>query len=451
MEEGRASMVALWASVESELRASLGERNYLAWIEPVELIPAENELVLKVPSVFFQSWIERYFLSAIRGAVEKHLGRPCPIRFAVAQDRAAVRAEHTRRLAQPTAERRPVRAARIGKLNEQFTFDTFIVGASNKMAYSAAYSVCERPGRSFNPVVFHGGVGLGKTHLINAIAHETLRRRPRAFVACLSAESFMNQLINALRRDEMNQFRERFRRVDALILDDIHFLSGKERTQEEFFHTFNALHSAEKQIVLTSDQPPSAIVGIEKRLRSRFEGGLIADIHPPTHEMRVAIVHAKAARKGVELPPEVADVLVRRSGVSVREIEGALNRVIGLAGVRGVPLDVQLAVDAVGPLEARREMVSVEAIQQTVSHRFGLQISDLTSRRRGRQVSFPRQIAMYLSRTVAQASYPRIAQEFGNRDHTTVMYAVRTIESRRARDAAVDQVLVGIESELRDG
>ncbi len=207
---------------------------------------------------------------------------------------------------------------------------------------------------------------------------------------------------------------------------------------------------SEKQIVLTSDQPPSAIVGIEKRLRSRFEGGLIADIHPPTREMRVAIVHAKANRKGVEVPPDVAEVLVRRSGVSVRELEGALNRVIGMADVRGVPLTVALANDALGPLDAHRPGVSVESIQQTVSHRFGLQISDLTSRRRGRQISFPRQIAMYLSRTVAQASYPRIAQEFGNRDHTTVMYAVRTIEDRRSKDAAVDQVLVGIEAELRE-
>lgn len=444
-------MVELWASVSAELRTELGERNYLAWIEPVQAVPAEHELVLQVPSMFFQSWIERYFLTAISTAVEKRNGGPCPIRFAISPDRAAVRAEHDRRLTPAPSERRPVRAPRFGKLNPQFTFDTFVIGSSNAMAHRAAISVCERPGRAFNPVVLHGGVGLGKTHLINAIAHELLRRRARAFVVCLSAESFMNQMIISLRRDEMNQFRERFRRVDALILDDIHFLSGKERTQEEFIHTFNALHTAGKQIVLTSDQPPSAIVGIEKRLRSRFEGGLMAEIHPPTHEMRVAIVHSKAALRGITLSPEVAEVLVRRSGVSVREIEGALNRVVGLADARNIPITVDLAVDAVRPLEARREMVSVAAIQQAVSDRFGLQVSDLTSRRRGRQVSLPRQIAMYLSRTVAQASYPRIAQEFGNRDHSTVMYAVRSIETRRSRDVAVDQVLVGIESELRDG
>ncbi len=448
-EEGRVRMEELWASVLSDLREVLGERNFLAWIEPVELIPAEEELLLQVPSVFFQSWIERYFLKTIRGTVERKLGRSCPIRFVISQDRTAVRAERAKRLTKP-AEVQRSRAPRIGRLIPHYMFDSFVVGPSNEMAFRTACSVCERPGRSFNPVFLHGGVGLGKTHLINAIAHELLRRRARTVVACLSAENFMNQLITSLRQDQMPNFRERFRRVDALILDDIQFLSGKERTQEEFFHTFNALQTNEKQIVLTSDQPPSAIVGIEKRLRSRFEGGLIADIHPPTREMRVAIVHAKANRKGVEVPPDVAEVLVRRSGVSVRELEGALNRVIGMADVRGVPLSVELANDALGPLDAHRPGVSVESIQQTVSHRFGLQISDLTSRRRGRQISFPRQIAMYLSRTVAQASFPRIAQEFGNRDHTTVMYAVRTIESQRTNDAAVDQVLVGIEAELRE-
>lgn len=442
-------MVALWASVLSELRECLGERNFLAWIEPVELVPSEEELVLQVPSVFYQSWIERYFLKAIAGAAERELGRPCPIRFVLAPDRVAVRAQHARRLSKSSEVGRP-RAPRIGKLVPHFTLDSFVVGPSNEMAFRTACSVCERPGKAFNPVFLHGGVGLGKTHLINAIAHELLRRKARTVVACLSTETFMNHLIQSLRQDQMNAFRERFRRVDILILDDIQFLSKKERTQEEFFHTFNALYGAEKQIVLTSDQPPAAIVGIEKRLRSRFEGGLIADIHPPTREMRVAIIHAKAGRKGIDLPPEVAEVLVQRSGVSVRELEGALNRVVGLADVRNVPLSPQLAHEALGPLDCHRLAVSVESIQQTVSHRFGLQVSDLTSRRRGKQISFPRQIAMYLSRTVAQASYPRIAEKFGKRDHTTVMYAVRTIEDRRSSDAAVDQVLVGIEAELRE-
>ncbi len=442
-------MVALWTSIASELRERLGERNFLAWIEPIELISADGELVLQVPSAFFQTWIERHFVEDIRGAAERKLGRSVSVRFAIVQIRAADRAASVKDAARSEAPRR-VRAPQTGKLNPNYKFDTFVVGPSNEMAFRTACNVSEDPGGGFNPVFLHGGVGLGKTHLISAIAHDILRRRARARVACLSTETFMNQLISALRHDRMNEFRERFRRIDALILDDIQFLSGKERTQEEFFHTFNALHAAGKQIVLTADQPPPAIVGIEKRLRSRFEGGLLADIHPPTRETRVAIVHAKANRLGVEVSPEVAEVLVQRSGVSVRELEGALNRIVSLAQVRGVTLTPELANEALAPLDSYRASVSVESIQETVSHRFGLQVSDLTSHRRGRQISFPRQIAMYLSRTVAQASYPRIAQQFGNRDHTTVMYAVRSIESKRTKDTAVDQVLVGIEAELRD-
>ena len=443
-------MAEIWAAVLTELRERLGERNFLAWIEPVDFVPSEDELVVQVPSVFFQSWIEKYFIETIREVVEHKVGRPFPIRFVIAEDRGAVRASHAKRIAKPKSKRR-VRAPRIGKLNPHFTLDSFVVGPSNEIAFRTACAVCERPGKDINPLFLHGGVGLGKTHLINAIAHELLRRRPGSGIACMPAESFMNDLIRSLRMDQMNSFRERYRRVDALILDDIQFIAGKERTQEEFYHTFNELHSAERQIVMTSDKSPAAIVGIEKRLRSRFEGGLIADVRPPTREMRIAILHAKAERKGVELKPQVADVLVKRAGMSVRELEGALNRVVGYAQVRQAELTPELAREALRPLEIYRDpSVSVERIQQTVSHRFGVDVSDLTSRRRDRQISFPRQIAMYLSRTVGQASFPRIAEKFGGRDNSTVMYAVRTIESRRSEDTSVDEVLVGIEAELRE-
>jgi chromosomal replication initiator protein len=295
----------------------------------------------------------------------------------------------------------------------------------------------------------HGGVGLGKTHLINGIAHELLRRRAKVQVACLSAESFMNALITSLRQDQMNAFRERFRQVDALILDDVQFLAGKERTQEEFFHTFNALYDHDKQIVLTSDKAPAQIAGLEQRLRSRFEGGLIADIHPPTREMRLAILRAKASAQGIELSPEVAELLVQRSGPSVRELEGALNRVSAMAAVRGMAITSELAEGALGPF-VRAHRVSVETIQELVSKRFGVSIADLLSHRRERDVSYPRQVAMYLSRTMADASFPSIGEKFGGRDHSTVMYAVKVIETRRAAEATVDQVLSGIEGELRE-
>jgi len=444
-------MEALWSAALPLLRQHVGERNFTAWIEPIRCLGAEGEVRLEVPSRFFQSWVTRHFLSTIRDTMAELSGAPCPVRVVVAVESPA-----ERRVPAPVAAEavatpvpRPVRTPKIGRLVPHYTFETFVVGAANEVAFRAAQAVSAAPGKRFNPVFLHGGVGLGKTHLINAIAHELLRRRFRLQVACLSAESFMNALITSLRQDQMNAFRERFRQVDALILDDVQFLAGKERTQEEFFHTFNALYGSEKQIVLTSDKPPAAINGLEQRLRSRFEGGLIADVHPPTREMRLAILRAKASAGGIDLSPDVADLLVLRSGTSVRELEGALNRVSAMAAVRGTAITPELAAAALGPYARARDTVSVEVIQELVSSRFGLSVADLVSHRREREVSYPRQLAMYLSRTLAEASFPTIAEKFGGRDHSTVMYAVKVIETRRAADAAVDQTLLGIEGELR--
>ena len=449
-------MEALWSAALPVLRQHMGERNFAAWIQPIRCQGDAREIQLEVPSRFFQSWVTRHFLSTIRDTLVELSGAPCAVRVVVAAGNGTPRpspAVTALAQAEPAAAAavRAPRQPKIGRLVAHYTFDSFIVGAANEVAFQAAQAVSQAPGTRFNPVFLHGGVGLGKTHLINAIAHELLRRRARVQVACLSAESFMNALITSLKQDQMNAFRERFRQVDALILDDVQFLAGKERTQEEFFHTFNALYGADKQIVLTSDKAPAQIAGLEQRLRSRFEGGLIADVHPPTREMRLAILRAKALSQHVELSPAVAELLAARSGTSVRELEGALNRVVAMATVRGTALTPELAMAALGPYARTRTAVSVEAIQATVSHRFGLSIADLVSHRRERGVSYPRQVAMYLSRTVAEASFPSIAEKFGGRDHSTVMYAVRLIETRRAAEVDVDQLLAGIEGELRQG
>ena len=449
-------MEALWSAALPVLRQHMGERNFAAWIQPIRCQGDAREIQLEVPSRFFQSWVTRHFLSTIRDTLVELSGAPCAVRVVVAAGNGTPRpspavAALAQAQAEPAAAVRAPRQPKIGRLVAHYTFDSFIVGAANEVAFQAAQAVSQAPGTRFNPVFLHGGVGLGKTHLINAIAHELLRRRARVQVACLSAESFMNALITSLKQDQMNAFRERFRQVDALILDDVQFLAGKERTQEEFFHTFNALYGADKQIVLTSDKAPAQIAGLEQRLRSRFEGGLIADVHPPTREMRLAILRAKALSQHVELSPAVAELLAARSGTSVRELEGALNRVVAMATVRGTALTPELAMAALGPYARTRTAVSVEAIQATVSHRFGLSIADLVSHRRERGVSYPRQVAMYLSRTVAEASFPSIAEKFGGRDHSTVMYAVRLIETRRAAEVDVDQLLAGIEGELRQG
>lgn len=451
-------MQELWSAALPLLRQQVGERNFLAWIEPIRCACAEHDVCLEVPSRFFQDWVTRHFLSTIADTINRVGGQSYSVRLVVnetaaSQPRAAeaVSAPETvARSAQKSESdaTKAVRNPKIGRLVPHYTFDGFVVGPSNEVAFKAARAVSAQPGKRFNPVFLHGGVGLGKTHLINAIAHDLLARYPRMRLACLSAEAFMNVLIGSLRNDQMNAFRDRFREVDALILDDIQFLAGKERTQEEFFHTFNALHGASKQIVLTSDKAPAAINGLETRLRSRFEGGMIADVKPPTLEMRRTILRAKAARQGMELSAEVAEYLARTTGPSVRELEGALTRLTANATVRGVALTLTLAEELLGPLVPFRK-VSVEAIQAAVSRHFGLTVGDLKSERRGRDVTLPRQIAMYLSRTVASASFPSIAEKF-DRDHSTVMYAVRIIETRREADTSLARVLIDLDVELRE-
>ena len=443
-------MEELWSAALPALRQHMGDRNFAAWIEPIRCHVEDGEIRLDVPSRFFQSWVTRHFLPTIHDTLSGLAGAPCVVRVVVAERSGVQRPAPAAPAPGEPALARTARTARIGRLIPNYTFDTFVVGSSNEVAFRAARAVSAEPGTRFNPMFLHGGVGLGKTHLINAIGHELLRRRGRARVAAMSAESFMNTLITSLRQDQMNAFRERFRQVDALILDDVQFLAGKERTQEEFFHTFNALHDGQKQIVLTSDKAPADIAGLEQKLRSRFEGGLIADIHPPTREMRLAILRAKAAAQGIDLSDAVIDLLVQQGGSSVRELEGALNRAAALATVRGTTITAELATVALGPYARVRMAVSVETVQELVSNRFGVSVADLVSHRREREVSYPRQIAMYLSRMVAEASFPAIAEKFGGRDHTTVMYAVRTIETKRASDVGVDQLIAGIEGALRE-
>jgi chromosomal replication initiator protein len=449
-------MEAEWLDALPRLREQMGERNFATWIEPVHCARDADGWRLEVPSRFFQEWLSRHFLRTIRDTLGGGEAAAPNVRVVVSTPgSAAVPVAPPRAPAPvtppPPAHRGTVsRAPKIGHLVAEYTFETFVAGEANAVAYHAARAVAESPGRSFNPFFVWGGVGLGKTHLINALAHELLGRPPRRRVAALAAETFMNTLISALRKDQMGAFRDRFRELDVLILDDVQFLAGKERTQEEFFHTFNALHMAGKQVVLTSDKPPHAIAELEQRLKSRFEGGLIADIHPPTPEMRVAIVLKKAARHGVELSTDVAQLVAERSGTTVRELEGALTRLIATTSMRGVPLDLHAAEQVLPQVVRPRPIIAVETIQQLVSQHFRVSVEDLTSHHRARTVAFPRQVAMYLSRTMANASFISIAEKFGGRDHSTVMYAVRTVEAKGAQDPATAHLLRTLEAQLRN-
>jgi chromosomal replication initiator protein len=439
-------MEAEWMAVLPLLRQKVGERNFTTWIEPIRCSRDEHGLRLEVSSRFFQEWVTRHFLPCIRQTLCAASGTAADVRIVVAPDAGA---PPRRRPANSAPSSAAARLPKIGRLVPEYTFDSFVVGQANEVACRAARSVAEFPGRRFNPFFLWGGVGLGKTHLINALAHDLLARPPRPRMACLAAEAFMNTLITSLRQDQMAAFRDRFREVDVLILDDVEFLAGKERTQEEFFHTFNALYAAGKQVVLTSDKPPCAITGLEERLRSRFEGGLIADIHPPTHAMRVAIVTKKAAAQGVDLPAAVAVALAHRGGPSVRELEGALTRVMATAALKGLPLDRDLVERVLVSVTRPAGTPSADEILETVSQHFRLSVADLKSHRRARSVVFPRQLAMYLVRTVAEVSFPSIGDLFSGRDHSTVMHAVRAIEAKRAQDPHTDTLVGTIEAELR--
>jgi chromosomal replication initiator protein len=335
-----------------------------------------------------------------------------------------------------------------GRLNPRYTFDSFIVGASNQFAHAASKAVAKRPGRHYNPFLVYGGVGLGKTHLANAIAFEVLRANPAAHVVYLSSEEFTTELISSIRRERMEDFKERFRVVDVLIVDDIQFLAGRDRTQEEFFHTFNVLHSAGRQIVLTSDVPPQEIRGLEERLRNRFEWGLIADIQPPDLETRAAIVERKAELDGIALDADAAMLIAEQVASNVRELEGVLTRLGAQASLAGHRVTAAFVEERLTKRPgAKHRTVDMDRITTVVCEHFGVERSDLLSRRRSRHIATPRQVAMYLCRVHLRTSYPRLGELF-ERDHSTVIYAIGTTNARLQRDITFQEVVERIERAL---
>jgi chromosomal replication initiator protein len=346
---------------------------------------------------------------------------------------------------------RPDRSAQDrAALNSKYTFENFIVGASNQFAHAASLAVAHQPGETYNPLFVYGGVGLGKTHLACAIGNDILDRCPESRVVYLSADSFMSELIAAMRRDRMEEFKRRFRRVDVLILDDVQFLAGRERTQEEFFHTFNALYEAHKQIVLTSDKFPKEIPSLEERLRNRFESGLIADIQTPDIETRLAILEKKAENDKLALPSDVAVFLAETFDSNVRELEGSLTRLHAHASLNGSPLNLELARRVLKSFVDNRadSGISIERIQKTVSDYFHIQLSDLISKTRTRHIAHPRQIAMYLCRRHTDASFPVIGDRFGGRDHSTVIHAHQVVERRMKQDATLRQTIESLTSRI---
>lgn len=381
-------------------------------------------LTVEVANRYYLEWVKDNYLSLLQGYAAERFGRPVAIDLVAAEEEVAAEAT--------TA----VPLARTTTVNTHQTFDTFVVGRCNEFAHAAALAVCDKPGAKYNPLYLFGASGLGKTHLLHAIGNEIRRRQPGTQVIYLSTEDFTNDLINAIRWKRTEQFRSRFRGSNVvLLLDDIQFLSGKARTQEELFHTFNALQAAGRQIVLTSDQEPKDVQGLEPRLVTRFGGGLVADLHAPDPETLIAILQNLSERSGTTLPPDLAEAIAGQAHGSIREVEGLFNRLHKLAEVRGVPLTLDFARSHLPDLFAPTpRQVSVSAIIEVVARMYNLRSADITGKGRSRTLTRPRQIAMYMARTHTALSYPELAREFGGRDHTTIVHGVQRVESDLKRD-----------------
>ena len=397
-----------------------------SWVRPCRLVALEGDhLRIAAPNKFSRDWLVQHHLDVLRGAAQECMGGQPRVSLVVdeALDPAPLDVP-------PAPARGTFAAGTADGLNPRYTFESFVVGSSNQFAQAACQAVAELPSRAYNPLFIYGGVGLGKTHLLHAVGHQAVRLFPGLSVAYLSSERFTNELINAIRYDRTAEFRGRYRTIDLLLIDDIQFISGKERTQEEFFHTFNDLYESRKQIILSSDCSPKNIPEIEERLRSRFEWGLIADIQPPDFETRVAILKKKAALERVILPDDVAYLIAGRVKSNIRELEGSLTRMIAFCALTGREMSVDLAQEVLADLWGEEEkIITIEQVQRQVCEVFGVKPADLKAKNRTRAVAFPRQIAMYVARQLTHASLAEVGRAFGGKDHTTVLHAVDKITS----------------------
>jgi chromosomal replication initiator protein len=440
-------MEAAWLRVTDVLREKIGSQNLETWFRPALFLGVhDSRALLQLPNKFFVDWITDHYQPALLESLQAVLGTELRgVALRVNPNPQGELFPKSERHSDPTSDETPRRAARRGGLVARYTFANFVVGASNKFAHAAAEAVTNKPGDHYNPLFIYGGVGLGKTHLINAIGHQVLGRATGAKVGYFAAESFMNELITAIREKHMDDFKNRFRKLDVLILDDVQFLAGREQTQVEFFHTFNTLHESHRQIVLSSDKFPKDIPQLEERLRNRFEWGLIADIQAPDIETRVAILLKKAEAEGLPLGHDVALFLASKFEANIRELEGSLTRLGALASFLHKPITVEFAREVLKDLVKDRSLqVTVESIQQVISAQFAVKLSDLKSPKRTRNLAFARQVGMYLSRKLAGASLPSIGEKFGNRDHSTVIHAIQVIEKRRDEDPGFYSTLEGL-------
>jgi chromosomal replication initiator protein len=433
---------SLWDAIAIRLRETLSETTYDTWFAHAEPRLTDSGLVVAVPNDFTREWIEGHFQGLVAGAAHDALGREVGVSFSVADISPAAPQRANAAVTAPTADGASSRRDLADTpLNPKYTFDFFVIGSSNRFAHAAALAVAEAPAQAYNPLFIYGGTGLGKTHLLQAIGHYVRQHSRRLTFRYVTSETFMNDFIDSLRDKRIEGFKRRYRNYDVLLVDDIQFFEGKERIQEEFFHTFNSLYEGGAQIVISSDRPPREIATLEERLRSRFEWGLLTDIQAPDLETRIAILRKKVNTEQIAVDdPEVLTFIAGRVAKNIRELEGALTRVVAFSSLTDRPLTVELAEHVLRDVFPQGDSVpevTIARIQQAVSERFGVTLEELVSPRRSQAVAYPRQVAMYLSRELTDSSLPKIGKEFGGRDHTTVIHATSKITRLIREDRSV--------------
>jgi len=448
-------MSKLWDDTLAHLELNLSPQHFSTWIKPLKLVKIEQDMVyLEVPNRFVLDWVKENYSKLIQKNLSALSAVSYRLHFDVSNQVVAQSPKTTPVVDTPVAlvaNKNIVNKTNSAdlNLNRKYTFEEFVAGSSNQFAYAAAMAVANNPATTYNPLFIYGGVGLGKTHLVNAIGNAILKKSPQMRICYYTSEKFMNELINSLRYNRMDEFRNKFRSMDVLLIDDIQFIAGKERTQEEFFHTFNALYDSHKQIIVTSDKFPKDIPGLEERLRSRFEWGLIADIQAPDVETKMAILKMKAEQNSINLPEDVAQFLANSICNNVRELEGYLIRIGAYASLTSVPISLEMARDVLKDIliERNREL-TVEEIVKKVSLHFNIKISDIKSAKRLKAVVLPRQIAMYISRQLTSSSYPEIGDRFGGKDHSTIIHAIRKIEKLMEEDFQLKSTIENLKKEL---
>jgi chromosomal replication initiator protein len=454
-------MPNIWDEVLGRIEAKVNRHSYYTWFKPTSLVADQGAVIhVRVPNALFRDWLTKHYSTVINESLTELNRTDAGLAFLTDGEDAppvatvAVTAELDPVSADDVqvepVEALPAPVTGSGGLNPRYTFDTFIVGPSNQFAHAASRAVAEAPSRSYNPLFIYGGVGLGKTHLMHAIGRYVLEHNPHYKLTYISSERFMNEMINAVRYDRSLEFRERYRSVDVLLVDDIQFLAGKEGTQNEFFHTFNALYDSQKQIVVSSDCPPHEIPSLEERLRSRFEWGLIADIQSPDLETKVAILKKKAEAEAVPLPDNVAIYIAGKIKSNIRELEGSLIRLVAYASLTGREISLPLAQDVLrNILDHDERAVTIEIIQKFVADYYQLKLAELKSRNNSKSVAIPRQVAMYLCKQLTHASLPEIGRCFGGKHHSTVIHSIRKVEDLRKRDGTFNSLIANFLESFR--